>query len=153
MNSLATDVSLAENGKSIAVVTTPSSASACSVDVWKEDSSSNWVKTSLPLVTNSICSGAYLESVSMSADGMRIALANSFLNNIGGTYVFDKVGPNWVLDLNTPLMGERRHPNNDYCGREVVISDDGSKLIMACTGAGGNDDGYAIVYEVDGTGA
>eukprot|EP00554_Chaetoceros_debilis_P004808 CAMPEP_0194081148 /NCGR_PEP_ID=MMETSP0149-20130528/7018_1 /TAXON_ID=122233 /ORGANISM="Chaetoceros debilis, Strain MM31A-1" /LENGTH=511 /DNA_ID=CAMNT_0038763019 /DNA_START=94 /DNA_END=1626 /DNA_ORIENTATION=- len=156
-SSLGTDVSLAENGKSIAVVTNAWSHSACSVDVWKEDSSSNWVKSSLPLVPNSICSGASLESVSISADGMRIALANPLLNTIGGTYVFDKVGPNWVLDSNTPLMGKGsavagRHPaNGDYCG-SVVISADGSKLIMACPGAGVNDDGYAIVYEVDESG-
>jgi len=153
-SSLGTDVSLAENGKSIAVVTNPWSHSACSVDVWKEESSNYWVKTSLPLVTNSICSNASLESVSISADGMRIALANTLINNIGGTYVFNKVGPNWVLDSNTPLMGVGRHPaNGDFCGKEVVISADGSKLVMACTGVGVNADGYAIVFEVDGNGA
>merc|ERR1711865_221899 len=78
---------------------------------------------------NSICSNATLQSVSISADGMRIALANTLINNIGGTYVFNKVGPNWVLDSNTPLMGEGRHPaNGDFCGSEVVISADGSRV-------------------------
>lgn len=146
ISNVGSDVSLAGDGKSIVV-----SSRAGSVDVFKEDSSSNWSHTSLPL-TNPIFLGASFEGVSISADGLRVALADYILNNnVGGTYVFDKVGSNWVLDGSTPLMGVGRHSSGDHCGGEVVISADGKKIIMACTGVS-FDDGYAIVYEVDGAG-
>jgi hypothetical protein len=65
--------------------------------------------------------------------------------------VFDKVGPNWVLNENTPLMGTGRH-GTDYCGREMEISADGTKVIMTCPGIG-YDDGYTIIYQERKSGA
>ena len=69
-----------------------------------------------------------------------------------GTYVFDKVGPDWVLNGNTPLMGVGKFATGDNCGREVAISANGTKVISAYTG-GGHDESYAIVYQVNGSGA
>ena len=118
-----TVVSISAYGKSVAV-----KGGDGEIKVFEEDSALNWNEASVPLI-NASPSGP--EGVALSTiNGKRTTLSDSTLNfYIGGTYVYDKVGPDWVLNANTPLMGLGRNEYGDQCGAYggVAISANGTK--------------------------
>lgn len=151
LQNIGEDVSMSNDGKSFVVLTRDNPVA---VDVWVEDASDMiWTSHSLDLSDPATIPSTTFTRVAMSGNGMHIVVTDAYLGSSGYAYVFDKVGPDlddWQLNINTPLM-----PNlspNQNCGVDVAISDNGKKFIMACPGQS-FDEGSAIVYEEDESGA
>lgn len=92
-------------------------------------------------------------SVSLSADGSRLAVGAHFNDDSGGNAghvrVYDWNNTSWV-QLGMDINGEAA---DDLSGRSITLSADGNRLAI---GAWGNDDnglssGHVRVYEWDGT--
>ncbi|MEL6656747.1 MAG: T9SS type A sorting domain-containing protein [Bacteroidota bacterium] len=89
-------------------------------------------------------------SVSLSADGSRVAIgefenSNTGLN-AGQVRVFDWNGTMWP-QRGQSIGGEA---SNDDFGRSVSLSADGSRLAIGADNGGANNGGYAKIYELNG---
>ncbi len=92
-------------------------------------------------------------SISLSADGTRVAIGAPFNdgngNNSGHVRVYELVNGAWV-QAGADIDGEAA---NDFSGRSVTLSADGSRVAIGAIGNDGNgaDSGQTRVYEYRGS--
>ena len=109
----------------------------------KDLTTNTWVQDGPPLTGPS---GSYFGiSVSLSANGLRLATGLPFYNSfLGGVAVFNKVGGVWLQD-GLPLYSPEAPPNS-YQGVKVELSADGNTLIFSGNNGSPTDEGFMVVY-------
>lgn len=149
-------VSLSSDGKTVAVGAQPkdlNNGNFPSTRVYNYNGE-NWIQKgqTLEIPGSSNESMHTRTKVSLSGDGNTIAMGRPFFGpnlNLGLVKVFQYNGNSWV-QKGADIIGAEE---NDYVGRDITLSDDGSILAVVTSESGNLDNlGYITIYKFNDSG-
>ncbi|NJC26727.1 T9SS type A sorting domain-containing protein [Neolewinella antarctica] len=125
------------------------------LEIYQQTASGSW--TRIFFISGLATGDQFGRSVSLSADGTRVAVGSPFSdvngNNAGRVQIFTEIGPGSWRPLGQPILGESAI---DLSGFSVSLSADGNRVAIGAYlndagGSTGGDRGHVRVYQAPAT--